>query len=51
MHSIRSSEDSHITVALKLFLYHELRPGSIYFVSHSAGADIYCTWTIRYQLG
>lgn len=57
MHSIRSSEDIHTTVALKLFLYHELRPDSIYSVSHSARVDgrtraaVYCTWSIRYQLG
>lgn len=41
MHSIRSSENIHVTMALKLshYYYYELRPSSIFFVCCSARVD------------
>lgn len=41
MHSIRSSENIHVTMALKLSPYYsyELRPSSIYSVGCAAGVD------------
>lgn len=54
VHSIRSSEDTHATMALKLFSYQGLRHDSIHSVIRSARvdgktrADVYCVWTMRY---
>lgn len=55
MHSLRSSENSHVTKAPKPFPYHELSPGLTFPVCLPARVDgrkkkayLYCVWAVKY---